>query len=374
MRPRLLLSLVLPAACTPATEPATETPGDDTAEREGRGGARITAAPLEAVYGVLAVRWTMEAPGTARVEHRMVGMSLWQQAPARDLPAGEAELLVAGWPLGAEVEYRVVLDSGEILDGPRPAALGEPPAGMPMPEILVSTDGWDPGARYLLSSIHEDERDWGERWWLFAIDRLTNQVVWAHLSEEDGELPWVSRHVTMAPGGHALLVDRATAWARFDGGWASTVVEMTLDGTVHQTHKTPGLHHPFAPMPDGGLAWTARPSQDDLEEVVEVLDAAGQQRRLWSCGEGGIAPSYPGAPCGTNTIWYDDARDRLLVSFWSHDSILELDAQTGGGDPPARPRRRRLGLLTGGVRLLVAARAAVHPRGDPAPLHPRQRR
>lgn len=285
----------------------------------------LTVDRVELFAPLLKVSWTQREAGTATLRYRVDGGD-WVEAPARDREAGEASHHIIGHTFDQEVELTLSVSTGSEDWESQPLSIetGAPPEGLPFPALLANVEGaWEPTAPYLLNSTPEADRDWGGVWWVFIVDR-EGHVVWSHRSEDpDDYAGWVSRHLTLNQDRDALLIDRATAWSRFDHGAASTVIELTLDGTIQHTYETPGLHHPFTALPDGKLAWAARDLNGFGAETIQIVDRSGAQEELWSCKD------LPETVCGSNTLWWDDANERMLYSFWSSETIAEIDARSG---------------------------------------------
>jgi len=357
-----MLHLSLLLACTelpldeevaPTEEPPpaaedSAVPDTDTGEAATPAGP-ITAFDAVAIEGfdtVLRVSWQQDTDGTTWLSFRDDG-GAWLESPPTPTAAGPAEQLILGVTYDADVEYRIVLEQdGERWTTPtQQLRTAPPPPDLPQATILASDPTlWDTTAPYLITSMNAVGDSRYGVWWVFVMDR-DGDIVWAQRGEED----WVSRHVSVSHDGTRLLVDRNTAWTLFDGGAASTILELSLDGTVHHTYTTPGLHHPFVPLPDGALAWGAR---DGRSETIESVDRSGVQTHIWDCeslhgirptgggsnGDGVVTPdnnkndkenndtpSY----CGSNALWWHAESDHFLFSFWSTETIVEVDRPTG---------------------------------------------
>lgn len=330
MKPRLLTLSGLLACQSPAKKDTAATPlllvlsgllacdppADDVALVQ-----HLEVAPVEDFAPLLRVSWEQAEPGVASLRYRVDG-GAWQEAPPRHRSAGSARHHIIGHTFDQEVELSLIVETDAEIWESDTITIQAPsaPEALPLPTLDVNDPtGWDPTAPYLLNSTHEDASDWSGVWWVFIIDR-EGRPVWTYRSEDTSSyLGWVSRHVSLNADKDAILIDQATAWTRFDDGEASTVIEMTLDGTTTHTYITPGLHHPYTTLPDGALAWGARTGQGYSEEIIQIVERDGSQRELWRCGE----------DCGSNTLWWDEDTDHLLYSFWSSESIAEIDIQSG---------------------------------------------
>ena len=106
---------------------------------------------------------------------------------------------------------------------------------------------------------------------------------------------------------------------------SSSVVRMNIAGEILETVPTPGLHHPFTEREDGAIAWGA---VQGYNEKLLVRDAAGTTTELWDCaaflddiGERGF--------CGSNTLRWDPRTGHFLYSFYSLETMVEIDGATG---------------------------------------------
>lgn len=123
------------------------------------------------------------------------------------------------------------------------------------------------------------------------------------------------------------------------GVTGSALVWVSLDGSVTETLDVPDMHHDFWLLSDGTMAWLEIDTQlvdGDLVEgdrVVE-LDPDGQETVVYSVWEDvdyvQEEDTIPGAGWShANTLIYDEAEEKLLVSFMGLDSVFELDRASG---------------------------------------------
>jgi hypothetical protein len=132
----------------------------------------------------------------------------------------------------------------------------------------------------------------------------------------------LSLHPRLARDGRSLYIDHNSFWAIFDQGASASVVQMWLDGTVLHEHPTPYAHHPFTDLPDGSVAYGAWADYED--ELLQVVHPDGSQETLWSCGAWLRALDQPGY-CMSNTLTFDETRDSFLFSFYSLETIVEIE-------------------------------------------------
>jgi hypothetical protein len=298
--------------------------GDDTGpDSDGPGWepARGLALSLDERIGAFVhASWEQLEACEGSVASRVVGED-WAAGPSASLAPGAQDRLVPGLPYGAEVELRLELDCGGVAWASAPVELQTDPLpeGLPHAAVLSGDpERWDPSLRYLLTSIdsRQDATD-PEATWTVILDRQ-GRTVWA--------LPTPAFRVTMSPrvgsDGRSLLIDHNSFWAIFDAGQASQVLRVDLQGEELERYDTPGLHHPFTELPDGGIAWG---SADGMTETLELLDPAGERSTLWSC-LGFHQQVGSMLPCSANTVTWSEARQSFLVSFFSTDSVVELDS------------------------------------------------
>ena len=318
-----MLWLLLACAGPPAGGPDDSGTADGGASDGGASDGGVTdgiglrATPHAEQGSLLEVSWQQPRAGATALSWTLDGVST--STSSRDLDVGPQAQLLAGVPYGATVAVQLVVD-GEAL-AETTASTAALPEGVPQPTLLHSqAEAWEPELRWLLLSTPAEGGSWGGTWWTSIVDRQ-GRVVWARQSPTRR----VSMHVQTSAAGTALLIDHNSFWATFDGGAASQVLRLKLDGTVLETIDTPGLHHPFTELPDGRMAWGGR---DGMDEQLVLREVDGTLRVLWTCaaflgsiGEGGY--------CGSNSLRYDAARDSFLFSFYSFETVIELDAATG---------------------------------------------
>jgi hypothetical protein len=299
------------------TDPDTDTPLADAPVSD------LQATVHDEIGSLVTARWDQLEACSALVRYRLEGEA-WRESPTRQLEAGEQEQLLLGLPFGVEVELRVVNDCGQgALHSATIAVQTAPlPEGLPHAAVVSSEETrWDDSLQYLLTSIdsREDASDPNASWTII-LDRQ-GRTVWA--------LATPHQRVTMAPhvaaDGTHLLVDHNSFWALFDSGDASQVLRVDLDGTERELIDTPGLHHPLAELPDGTVAWG---SLAGFTETLELCTPGGEQTTLWSC-QGFHQELGSLLPCAGNTLSYHSASDSFLFSFYSTDTVLQLDATSG---------------------------------------------
>ncbi len=263
--------------------------------------------------------WQQADPGVSWVEYSFQDEE-WLAGPSVERGAGLQQQLLLGVPYDVELSWRVVGESG-VRSGEQSIHTDPLPEATLQADLLLAEEGLEPSLRYLLVSL--DGRDGtGAPYqaWTFIVDRQ-GRVVWA--------LDTPAQRTTLLPriskDGADILVDHNSFWASFDGGAASQVQRMKLEGTLLATYDTPGLHHSFTDLPDGSLAWG---STNGFSEVLALLPPAGEQQSLWSCSAFYQQLGTLGT-CAANTLEHDEASDSFMFSFFSSDSVVQIDASSG---------------------------------------------
>ncbi len=316
-QPALLLLplLLLAGRCDgPDTGPDSEPPAWEPAQG-------LSAELYAEIGSLVTARWEQIEACTGTVAFRFEDEA-WRQAPERELPPGDAEQLLLGVPYGAEAEIRLE----QRCEG-REAWSSEPiviatdplPEGLPHAALISAEDGaWDPGVQYLVTSLdsREDATD-PNACWTVIVDRR-GRTVWA--------LPSPQQRVTLSPrvgvDGRSILIDHNSYWGIFDSGEASQVQRVDILGQEIERYDTPGLHHPFTELPDGGIAWGAASGMTELLQVL--APGASEPTTLWSCQ--GFHQSLGSLlPCSANTLTWSEARGSYLFSFFSTDTVVEID-------------------------------------------------
>jgi hypothetical protein len=266
------------------------------------------------------VGWQQQGAGTTWVEWSLDGAA-WQASPALARGTGAHEQIVAGCPYGVEVQLRVAWDP-DAASQPVHQWTAPLPAGLPALELLVSeSDAWDPSVGWFLASIDEPNDD-GQpvAFWSFVFDRA-GRIVWAWQTPD----LLSTAHPRVAAAGDALLLDYNSFYSLFDGGAASQVVSLGLDGSEIQRWDTPGLHHPFTQRDDGALAWPALAGDHDQ---LWLLPPGGEPEPIWSCADL-HAELEVDQRCEANTVAWHQPSERFLLSFYSTEAVVQIDPVSG---------------------------------------------
>ncbi len=273
----------------------------------------------DTIGSIVVLEWEQDGQAEVLVQYSF-DEGLWQGSPARGLGAGAHSELLLGIPYDTEVVLRAVLD-GEIQGDEISITTGPLPDGCPTPEVLESDEaGWDPELVWVFTSINDGQNDQGEPYWSLIVDRQ-GRVVWAVISPSDR----VTLQPQVSSDGTALLIDHNSFWGAFDGGAASQVHQVRIDGSVERIWETAGLHHPFTQHPDGTLAWVAADGRD--ESIVEQ-GPDGDEVEIWGC-RGFHEALGINRYCGSNTLTFLEDSDTYLYSSYSTDSVVVIDRAAG---------------------------------------------
>ncbi len=307
-------------------------PGTDTEDTEDTAPIPLAVTALSAelvpdLGPVPRVRWEQSHEGTATLLWSFDGE--FGGSPAYSLPAGEHSQLILGVPYGVEVTWWVLFESGDERLESEPQTISTPdwPETLPVPQLLTSNpDGWDPTLPYVLTSLNQSGDERTGDWWVFILDRK-GRVLWSRFTPTD----WVSRYVRIGVTGRDILIDYDSYWSQGAAGIDSRVWRMQLDGELIHEYLTPGLHHSFTELPDGRVVWLAL-ENTYTNEILRVVDDAGQVDDLWNCQEQFVGRSELSGlflQCGTNGLYYSEPRDTFLVSSWALDTVIEVEHATG---------------------------------------------
>lgn len=267
------------------------------------------------------VSWTQDQATTVHVKYS-VDDGEWLSSPSWELDAGTHEKLIVGIPYGMEAQWRVVTEGGAPTSG-EPITTGDIPDGLPQGTVEVAQDsGWYADGLYLLSSINQQSGGWiSGTYWTFIIDRQARPV-WAQKAPQSHWTLFAQVSVT----GDYFLWDEATYWSNWDQGRGSSVHKAYLDREIEEI-TTPGLHHAFVQLPNENLVWGSQ-NHGGGEALVEKANGAGDNDDgtvLWTCEQ-----DWPGSGhCESNGLHYSAERDAFLYSFYTNNSVVEVDHSDG---------------------------------------------
>ena len=352
----ILLPLVLTWGCTPTfsdLDPVTEGTGEGEGESgdDGTDGGEDTVGDTDSggdpvgellsfdfrihddIESLVYVTWTSEVGGTAHIEYSFDDGE-WLQTPPQEIDAGDHEQLLLGIPYNETFEWKVVVDSGEevFTSAEQEAYTGDLPS-MPEPTVTLSDPSqYEPSGKYLMGSVNSRTGGWvSGNYWKFIMDR-EGRIVWA---SQTADQHWT---IYMQPSydGTSILWDKNTYWADWDGGRASQIFRMKIDGTIEDTYDVSGEHHVFRELADGSIVWGAASGSS---ETLEKLNPDGSQETIWDCREfhDSIGAN---SSCQSNTLFWHESEDTFLFSFYTTNTVVEIDHQTGrtlrqwGGELP----------------------------------------
>lgn len=302
-------------------EPSTTTPPGTTTPPETTPPAPATDVSwrLHEDFGtIVLVDWTQADAAEARVEFTIDDGATWRSSPPRALDAGAHEELLLGVPYGADARFRVVLE--DVPSEEQTATTADPPQGLP--EFTIRA--YDPARVDLVTApyVFLSLGDLTGQFWVLILDR-EGRAVWAYRTPPG----FGAIHPRVAKDGRSLYIDHDSYWTSFDGGAASQILNLAIDGTVLHTFDTPGLHHPFTDLPDGSVAWAAEEGSYD-NELVKIVHRDDSVDTLFDC-QAWFANAGIGGWCGSNTLNYRPETDRYLFSLFSIETIVEIDGTTG---------------------------------------------
>jgi hypothetical protein len=315
---------LLTAACMPlgflgTTPDDSQVPDDSDPTEEPVALSGLSWRLHETMGSLVYVAWDQDRDGAIHAEYSF-DEGEWHSSPTWSLGPGRHERLLAGIPFAEEAVWRLVPEPGEAVDGDA-IATGAAPAGLPKAQVDVAEpDRWLPEGRYLLTSINADTGGWTEgTYWTFILDRA-GRAVWAQAAPHNH---WTLFAQVSADRTH-FLWDEATYWSDWDDGAQSTVHRTYLDAEIEQI-ATPGLHHAFLELPDHTLAWGSQYHDRGEALVLRGPDDA-DETVLWTCAE-----DWPdsGRNCESNCLFYSPERDSFLYSFYTNDTLLEIDRASG---------------------------------------------
>lgn len=273
----------------------------------------------ETVGSFARVSWRQSGAAEAHVEYS-VDDGVWMSTPTIDARSGINETLLVGIPYGEQARWRVVLDNGLSREGKLIET--EPvPENLPLGRIVqAEPDAWLGGGQFLLTSISQNGGGWGTPGPFYAmiVDRK-GRPVWTRRTRQSGQ--W-TLYATVARSGDHLLLDE---FSNFGGG-DPVLVRTYLDAPIDEM-VIPGFHHAFVEMPDGSVVWGSR-GHGGGEALVQKSFGSDDETILWTC-EDDWGPGFDEGCRSSNCVYYDDDRDSFLISFYSNETVVEIDGASG---------------------------------------------
>ncbi len=313
--------VLLVFACT-APDSAVDAEGSETAA-PATIEATVTPAGDTPVHRV---QWSTPTPSTGEVQYGTDGRT---SRILDDSEGTEHEVWVAGVASGAEWTLQVVAE----MDGTTATS-----------EVIAVAAAFAP-PWVLAPTLTVPPADEVEGFQLCASTGPRSGFV--TLLNRDGAPVWWAETLPMAS--YRARYDNATAtfsWieAGTDGADPSFVTS-TFDGIQTRIPAPTTVHHDFAVLEGGGFVTLALDDREidgvtvRGERVVEI-DPDGMSRTLWTSWD---TLSWPGDAGkknedGTvewphaNSLHYDPAREKVLVSLLYVDSVFQIDRATAALD------------------------------------------
>jgi hypothetical protein len=269
------------------------------------------------VRAFVEVSWTQADAETVHIEW-MVDEGIWETAPDVDGVAGVNEQLIVGIPYGETAHWRVMGNEGSTLG--LEIQTEDPPASLPVARVAAAfPDAWLQEGRYLLTSISEQEGGWSTSgpFWTVIFDR-SGRPVWARTT---GFRQW-TLYATVAKAGDHILFDEFDSLFGDGNEW---LYRSYLDEVI-EIVPIPGFHHAFVEHEDGTLAWGSR-EHGGGEALVERAPGQSDETVVWTCNDNW--PEAGWGYCASNCLWYEPSRNTYLYSFYSHETVVEIDRSTG---------------------------------------------
>jgi hypothetical protein len=318
----------LPSDDSATDDSATESSPDDSAPETGESGtddsatsgatvSDLTAAEHPVISSIVVVAWTQDAEAKISARYGFdAGTEL--ETPTWTLAKGAQRILLLGIPYDTDVTWKLVVDGKEIESATPTFHTGAAPSGLPeVDHVSGDRKSWDPTTRYVLTCFAPQGS--GDSWSV-VLDRQ-GRAVWALESPANR----VTFQTQPSYDAKDILVDYDSFWGEFDGGAASQVARIDIEGTELARYDTPGLAHPFAELPDGSILWGA--IEGFQGESLQKLDPYGVQTELFDC-EGYLDDIGVTSPnCGSNAISWNESTGTILYSNYNLDSIFELDTK-----------------------------------------------
>lgn len=308
----------------PLPPPTPTTPDPKPTEPKPEGAVADLTWAYDADYlGPFDVSWTQTEAAEVVIEYAIDGS--WQSTPPIAGTAGPNQATVVGVPLGYTAPWRIVVSDGSVVNGPTPFTALPIPDDLPTATVLTSEPTlWEPTANFWVMSINQFAEDWGGGvYWLFVIDRQARPV-WATrtpLGQNRGIL-----YAQISQSGDHILWDEIH-W----GNYAGSVAHRTyLDDPIADI-DIPGHHHALIEHPDGTLAWGgAVQGYSGTEILFERAPGATEVDEIWRCSDWTAALNCFGL--ASNSIWYDPTSETYLYSWWSMESVIQIQRSTGEAD------------------------------------------
>ena len=280
----------------------------------------VTTALHDEIGSIVYVTWDQPSDLSDVVVEYQVDDGEWRSTPAQSLGAGPAAFMLLGIPFDHTFSYRI--REGEQVTDVHMSTTGPHPIDLPQPLLLTADEAqWHADGRFLILSINAKPGGWtAGDYWKIIIDRQ-GRIVWASLTPNQR---WTI-FARISQDGDDILWDEASFWSDWDSGKQSVVQRSKIDGSIVETISTPGLHHAFVELADGTLAWGAASS---VSEQLVKEDGNGSADVIWDCDRF-HAETKTKTNCQSNTLYWHEATDTFLMSFYTTSTVVHIDHQSG---------------------------------------------
>lgn len=271
------------------------------------------------------VRWSTGAPSSGEVRYGQSGLD---SVVADDVFGTEHDVWVPGPGVGTEWQLQVGSEGDEQtwLSEVFSIEAVSGPVDLPVPEVTIPADAEMTGFELLPLS-------WPGGGYVAVLNRV-GLPLWWHATSSTSTF-----RTRLNPTGPVISYIQGLP----EEG-PQTLISTTLDGIETQIGLPNGIHHDFLALPDGSfvtLRYIHRQVGDQVvkSDALQVIHPDGTTRELWDSWDafewpgGGLedgfgALSWP----HTNSLFYDEANGKILLSFYYLGSIGQIDVETGSLD------------------------------------------
>lgn len=299
---------------TTTTSPVTTPTITNTTATDPTGTISDTVAWIGSMPTVIHVDWLISEPAEAWVEYRKIDSKEWMRTPTHQITdTGSSSIL--GVPEMTEIEFKVVavFSEGEVSTSVATITTGAFSADIPRPTILGFDQDLAHQSAFIMGSVSSSSF----YWFIYICDRNGN-LVWLH------ELPYYHWGLYVRPSvnNNTLLFNDSPAWGF--GSDVATVVEVSLDSAIWETHETPDQNHAFASVTNG-LVW---PEMDgNVENLVQRIDNASVEE-IWNA-QSWFNEVNTTAKNASNALFWNEPEDSLLFSWYNRHGVIEVDRGSG---------------------------------------------
>jgi hypothetical protein len=281
---------------------------------------------------VLVATWLQGAPGPVRVAYS-VDDGEWRSTPPRVASVGPQRELLLGLPADHDVEVQVLVGADEVVAAATTGRTGSLDSSFPLPSLITYDPDRASPEGFVLGSLNREDGGWiNGTYYVFILDRR-GRVVWLR-ETPDGH--W-SLYPRPSRDGTHLILDESTYWSDARDASGGLLHRTTIDGASYASVEVPGLHHAWDELPDGTIVWGSVQAMG--AERIDARRPDGPIETLWRSDEY-FASLGLITYAESNSVQYDEVSDSILISFYTNNTVVEVDATTGEG-------RRMFGALAG---------------------------